>query len=422
MDHLDTLIIGAGVAGLTAAAELLARGRARIRILEASDRYGGRVLTQHPVEGDIFELGATWLHGSTRNPLYDFTAQQGILAGARRYMTDDVCEAESSAQPWPCKDRDANAASSERDIIEYDNAEFDHCGHEGEVVLRPGGHVVRPGTVSSITGSVTKSLRRAGKLACAPDIDPSASVLQRITAEFSGDSSSAQLPPSLVRSLFEVRHCDECLYTGANSAADLSLTGFGCYDMMDGQNTPPPRGFMSVVDVLAQPAVAAGVIEYGKTVIGIDGSGKGGQQQQRQMITVRCADGSAYTARAVLVTVSLGVLKHWTSPAVALSSRPVFNPPLPTSKVASIHRQGFGRVEKVHLEYDTFWWRGLWAGVQPRAAGVSGNGANFTSAAEEELARKRSEGCFGLVFAWDQALVRPGVPLAQLQRQYDDPC
>jgi monoamine oxidase len=59
----DVLILGAGVAGLSAAIEL-ARGGLRVEILEARDRIGGRVFTQHdPTLNHPVELGAEFVHG-----------------------------------------------------------------------------------------------------------------------------------------------------------------------------------------------------------------------------------------------------------------------------------------------------------------------------------------------------------------------
>jgi monoamine oxidase len=59
----DVLIIGAGVAGLTAGAELAAKGHS-ILILEARDRVGGRVWTRHEPELSApVELGAEFIHG-----------------------------------------------------------------------------------------------------------------------------------------------------------------------------------------------------------------------------------------------------------------------------------------------------------------------------------------------------------------------
>ena len=59
----DVLILGAGVAGLSAAVEL-ARARLQVEIIEARDRVGGRVFTQHDLTlNHPIELGAEFVHG-----------------------------------------------------------------------------------------------------------------------------------------------------------------------------------------------------------------------------------------------------------------------------------------------------------------------------------------------------------------------
>jgi monoamine oxidase len=57
----DVLIVGAGMAGLTAARALLERG-VRVLVVEARDRVDGRVLSIGG-EGGIVELGAEFVHG-----------------------------------------------------------------------------------------------------------------------------------------------------------------------------------------------------------------------------------------------------------------------------------------------------------------------------------------------------------------------
>jgi monoamine oxidase len=63
----DVLIIGAGVAGLIAARDLTAAG-ARVLVLEARDRLGGRVMTHHTPDGPV-ELGAEFVHGAVEETL-----------------------------------------------------------------------------------------------------------------------------------------------------------------------------------------------------------------------------------------------------------------------------------------------------------------------------------------------------------------
>ena len=68
------LVIGAGFAGLSAA-NTLRRSGAEVTVLEARDRPGGRVYTDHSV-GFPLDLGPSWLHGGPGNPL------KSVAAGA----------------------------------------------------------------------------------------------------------------------------------------------------------------------------------------------------------------------------------------------------------------------------------------------------------------------------------------------------
>jgi monoamine oxidase len=66
----DVVVVGAGVAGLAAAAALRARG-VRCVVLEADSRPGGRIRTvREPALGGFpLDHGAGWLHAGEKNPL-----------------------------------------------------------------------------------------------------------------------------------------------------------------------------------------------------------------------------------------------------------------------------------------------------------------------------------------------------------------
>src|SRR6478735_10240543 len=57
--HADVVVVGAGLAGLTAASDLVAAGR-EVVVLEARDRVGGRVLNVE-IGGEANELGGQWI-------------------------------------------------------------------------------------------------------------------------------------------------------------------------------------------------------------------------------------------------------------------------------------------------------------------------------------------------------------------------
>lgn len=76
MREIDTIVIGAGVSGLTAARQLQRAGQ-RVLVLEARDRIGGRLHTAR-VDGVATDLGASWIHGINDNPLHDLVEAYGL--------------------------------------------------------------------------------------------------------------------------------------------------------------------------------------------------------------------------------------------------------------------------------------------------------------------------------------------------------
>ena len=69
----DVLVVGAGVAGISAARKLRARGLSCM-VLEAKNRIGGRAYT----DATGFDHGASWLHQANHNPLTAFAEALGF--------------------------------------------------------------------------------------------------------------------------------------------------------------------------------------------------------------------------------------------------------------------------------------------------------------------------------------------------------
>ncbi|MFN3982991.1 MAG: flavin monoamine oxidase family protein, partial [Caldilinea sp.] len=81
----SVLVIGAGVAGLSAARELQQLGYT-VTVLEARNRVGGRVWTVHdPSRGLALDMGASWIHGVTGNPIATLADQQGLATHLTNY-------------------------------------------------------------------------------------------------------------------------------------------------------------------------------------------------------------------------------------------------------------------------------------------------------------------------------------------------
>ncbi len=75
--HLSTniIIVGAGLAGLTAAHDLMAAG-VDVVVLEARDRVGGRTCTQPASDGTLIDMGGQWI-GPTQHHLIRLAEQVG---------------------------------------------------------------------------------------------------------------------------------------------------------------------------------------------------------------------------------------------------------------------------------------------------------------------------------------------------------
>jgi len=73
---VDVLVVGAGLAGLTAARDLVAAGRS-VLVLEARERVGGRVVSRDIGGGKIVEMGGQWA-GPTQDRLLALAAELGV--------------------------------------------------------------------------------------------------------------------------------------------------------------------------------------------------------------------------------------------------------------------------------------------------------------------------------------------------------
>ena len=72
----DVIVVGAGLAGLTAARTLAAAGR-EVTVLEARDRVGGRTENGSFSDGQWIELGGQWI-GATQNRIYELVTTLGL--------------------------------------------------------------------------------------------------------------------------------------------------------------------------------------------------------------------------------------------------------------------------------------------------------------------------------------------------------
>jgi monoamine oxidase len=128
MNTADILIIGAGAAGLMAARQLANAGK-KVIVLEADNRIGGRIHTQHDtVTGKYVELGAEFVHG-------DLPVTLGLLneAGIKyrsasaamvQYANGAFLEDESFIEHWDLLIDKLNNLQEDLSIEEFMSKEF----------------------------------------------------------------------------------------------------------------------------------------------------------------------------------------------------------------------------------------------------------------------------------------------------------
>lgn len=93
----DTIVVGAGAAGLGAARVLADAGK-RVLILEARDRIGGRMWTSQMESGTVFERGAELVHGAAADGVSTWEIIDAL--GIDTHRQSDVAGRNSPGVPW----------------------------------------------------------------------------------------------------------------------------------------------------------------------------------------------------------------------------------------------------------------------------------------------------------------------------------
>ncbi len=91
----DTLVVGAGIAGLAAAHALQRAGR-RVIVLEARSRVGGRIQTDRTT-GAAIDLGASWIHGVRHNPIAALARRLGVPTALAHHEAHRLYHTDGSA-------------------------------------------------------------------------------------------------------------------------------------------------------------------------------------------------------------------------------------------------------------------------------------------------------------------------------------
>ena len=91
-ENVDVIILGAGVAGLTAAKTLSENNVTDFIILEGSERIGGRIKSGR-IGSTSVELGSNYIVGTTGNPVWDLAFRYNLSGVITKYSDVTVVDA-----------------------------------------------------------------------------------------------------------------------------------------------------------------------------------------------------------------------------------------------------------------------------------------------------------------------------------------
>ena len=130
----DVVIVGAGAAGLAAAARL-SRTPLAVRVLEARSRTGGRAHTLVTPQGWGLDLGCGWLHSAEVNPFAKIAEDLGF-------------EVDRTPAPWTRQSGDQGFTAAEQAAFQAEFLRLERRLEEaaGADVDRPAAELMTPGS------------------------------------------------------------------------------------------------------------------------------------------------------------------------------------------------------------------------------------------------------------------------------------
>ncbi|KAL2634584.1 hypothetical protein R1flu_006063 [Riccia fluitans] len=298
--NVDVIIIGAGMSGITAGKTLTANGITNFIILEATDKVGGRIRNSD-FAGYEVELGANWVegvNGEQLNPVWTL-AQQVKLRTSLSDFSNLSSNVYTASGPLPPQ-TDADAITTA----------------QNEYVINLSVNLTANGDDDI---SVLTAQRSYGSVPSTP--------VEMVLDYFLYDGEYAE--PPRVSSL-------------KNTQPGPTFKNFG----EDLYFAADPRGFATIIKPVASYLQSKDGkyvdprLKLEKVVNKIVYTKEG--------VTVSTEDGSTYTAKAAILTVSLGVLQ---------SKLIDFQPDLPFWKLEAIFEFDMAIYTKIFLKFPYKFWR-----------------------------------------------------------------
>ncbi|XP_044464486.1 probable polyamine oxidase 5 [Mangifera indica] len=345
------VIIGAGMAGLTAANKLYTCESSKelfeLCVVEGGTRIGGRINTSE-FGGDRIEMGATWIHGIGGSPIYKISQEIHSL---------------ESQQPWECMDGFSTETKTMAEggfvlnpsIVDPVSKLFDSLMDFAQ------GKLNEPSTCekNDFYNLAVKAFKLCTSNGKPSELSVGSFLRQGLNSywdsvkdqeEVKGDGSWSR--KLLEEAVFAMHENTQRTYTSAGDLFTLDFNAEREYQMFPDEEITIAKGYMSIIRHLAS-VLPPGLIHLGRKVSTIEWQPEGYKSRQMENgytlrpVKLHFSDGSTMLADHVIVTVSLGVLKAGIRQD---SSMFKFNPPLPSFKTEAISRLGYGVVNKLFLQ------------------------------------------------------------------------
>ncbi|XP_054009840.1 spermine oxidase-like isoform X1 [Hylaeus anthracinus] len=299
------IIIGAGAAGIAAAARLIEAGLENVIILEGKNRIGGRI---HTVEfsDNVVELGAQWVHGERGNVVFDLAFPYKLLDSSKCFNDFDGHIFVTAKGEILSKKESTETLKLYYYISEHTSDEINNADSYGEYFINRFYKIFEK-------NPFTTRVRAEQLLDWIHKFDNS------IQCSDSWFEVSAKEMPNYWTC--EGDHVLNWKHRGYKTLFDLLS-----------RKTSNPKNVLPIMEK----------IEFNKDVSNID-------YTSINNIIVTTKDGSKYIASHVIFTPSLGVLKE--------KHATMFTPILPDKKQHALKGLNIGTVNKVFLEFPHRWWK-----------------------------------------------------------------
>lgn len=334
-ESYKVIIIGGGMAGLSAAYHLIKNGFEDFKLLEARRRTGGRII-QIEMSNEKIELGANWIHGVLGNPVYELAMNHGLVDIMQVPKPHKVVAATEKGKQVPF--------SLLREIYEAYLCFLKRCE---EYFLS---EYLPPDGVDSVGDHIKLEIN----LYLEKFEDPRERHIRQL--------------------IFDCLLKRETCISGCDSMSEIDLLELGSYTELQGGNITLPDGYSSILKPILNDIPEDKILlehpvskiywnnestesndgnnsdDSDRTVIeetvSRDSSSRESstEKQTPHNVVVYCENGKKFYGDHVICTIPLGVLKY--------KAKSLFKPQLPEYKLQAIDRLLFGTVDKIILEYE----------------------------------------------------------------------